>query len=119
MNSQNSGDSIFSRTPVQGLDDHLPETTTTPSPEEILQKRIEHLPKDVGVMLLTVGFAGFVLPGILGLPFLLAGGVIMMPNTTRTLTRKLGMDKPEQNEFAVKQITRFLDDLDRRYPGQP
>lgn len=68
-------------------------------------------------MLLTVGFAGFVLPGIVGLPFLLAGGVILMPKTTQKLKKKLGMeDDSPHNEFAARQINRFLDDLDRRYP---
>lgn len=75
------------------------------------------MPRDVGVMLLTVGLAGVVLPGIIGLPFMLAGGVILMPKTTQKLKRKLGVDNTPHGEFADRQINRFLDDLDRRYPG--
>ncbi|MGI9211299.1 MAG: hypothetical protein ACR2HF_02405 [Methylococcaceae bacterium] len=93
---------------------HLP--ARTPTAEDALNSRIEHMPRDVGAMLLGVGFAGFVLPGIFGLPFLLAGGVILMPETTRKIKKKLGMEKSGHTDFADKQINRFLDDLDKRYP---
>lgn len=88
----------------------------SPTAADTLNSRIESMPRDVGVMLLGVGFAGFVLPGIFGLPFLLAGGVILMPETTRKIKRKFGMEKPGHTDFADKQINRFLDDLDKRYP---
>jgi hypothetical protein len=40
-----------------------------------------------------------------------------MPKTTQKLKKKLGMeDDSPHKEFAARQINRFLDDLDRRYP---
>lgn len=86
-----------------------------PAPDRPLAGRLEELPRDVGGMLLIVGFAGFVAPGIFGLPFMLAGGMILWPKTTRRLQRYLGSRAPE-NTSGMKQIVRFLDDLERRYP---
>ncbi|MEY4194916.1 MAG: hypothetical protein RLZZ226_1284 [Pseudomonadota bacterium] len=118
MHRSDAPQNPFPRMPLGGTGSHPPEVRPSPpTQEEILQARVEQMPRDVGAMLLTVGFAGFVLPGIVGLPFLLAGGVILMPKTTQKLKKKLGMeDDSPHNEFAARQINRFLDDLDRRYP---
>jgi hypothetical protein len=84
---------------------------------EPLAERISKLPRDVGWMLFGVGFAGFVAPGIFGLPFMAAGGLILWPRTTRRLQGFLGKKAPEKAmSIGMKQIVRFIDDLDRRYP---
>ncbi len=110
-------DNILPPMPLQGLDIDMPEIIQHPDAEERLEARVEKMPRDVGVMLLTVGLAGVILPGIIGLPFMLAGGIILMPKTTQKLKKKLGVDNTPHGEFADRQINRFLDDLDRRYPG--
>ncbi len=92
-----------------------------PAPDDPLNKRIEQLPRDVGWMLFGVGFAGFVAPGIFGLPFMVAGSMILWPKTTGRLQKLLGKPADPATAPGMKQITRFLDDLERRYPptGQP
>lgn len=39
-------------------------------------RRIEDLPKEVGVMLVSVGVLGFVLPAVAGTPAIVAGGLV-------------------------------------------
>lgn len=118
MSNSKPPENIFAKTPISGIGNHPPETVKKqPTSEESLEARVKRMPKDVGVMLLSVGLAGVVLPGVLGLPFVLAGGVILMPKTTQKVRRSLGMKNEEENDFATRQITRFLDDFERRYPG--
>ncbi len=85
----------------------------------VITERIEELPRDVGWMLFGVGFAGFVAPGIFGLPFMVAGSMILWPKTTKRLQNLLVRPSAENKQVAgMKQIVRFLDDLERRYPGR-
>ncbi len=95
----------------------LADAKPDPGPELTLAERIEKLPRDVGWMLFGVGFAGFVAPGIFGLPFMAAGGMILWPNTVHRLQRLMGK-QPHEKSLApgMKQVMRFLDDLERRYP---
>lgn len=94
-------------------------TTTQPghAADDPLAGRIQRMPGDVGWMLFGVGFAGFVAPGVFGLPFMVAGGMILWPKTTQKLQKLFG--KPAAGPAdapGTKQILRFLDDLERRYP---
>ena len=77
---------------------------------------IGQLPRDVGWLLFGVGFAGFVAPGVFGLPFMVGGGMILWPKTTRRLYGLLGDEPPKAMNTGVKQILRFLNDLEKRYP---
>lgn len=100
------------RQPVAQADTQLATATVAP-----LVDRIAKLPRDVGWMLFGVGFAGFVAPGIFGLPFMAAGGLILWPKTTHRLQGLLGRKAPEKTiATGMRQIERFLDDLERRYP---
>ena len=93
------------------------EPTVSPAPTDRISERIEKLPRDVGWMLFGVGFAGFVAPGIFGLPFMVAGGLILWPKTTNRLQSLLIRRSPQKTMApGMKQIIRFLDDLERRYP---
>jgi len=71
--------------------------------------RIEQLPKDAGWLLITAGVVGLVVPGVLGTPFLLAGALVLAPGGTKLLSRWVG-------HSGMRQIGRFLDNLERRYP---
>ena len=71
--------------------------------------RVEQLPKEAGWLLITAGVVGLVVPGVLGTPFLLAGAVVLVPGGSKLLSRWAG-------HSAMRQIGRFLDDLERRYP---
>jgi hypothetical protein len=71
--------------------------------------RVERLPKDAGWLLITAGIVGLVVPGVFGTPFLLAGALVLAPGGTKLLSRWVG-------HFGMRQIGRFLDNLERRYP---
>jgi hypothetical protein len=78
--------------------------------------RVEKLPRDVGWLLITAGLVGVVVPGVLGVPFLVLGGLVLMPLTSRRAEQWLGGHSPKMFKGSVRQINRFLDDLERRYP---
>jgi hypothetical protein len=95
----------------------LPTLTQTASPaDEEALRRFVQLPKEAGWLLITAGVVGLVVPGILGTPFLLAGAAVVVPGGPRLLSRWLGRDPPKIVHSAVRQIGRFIDDLERRYP---
>lgn len=77
--------------------------------QELTRVRVERLPKDAGWLLITAGVVGLVVPGVLGTPFLLAGAVVLAPGGAKLLSRWAG-------HSAMRQVGRFLDDLERRYP---
>jgi len=71
--------------------------------------RIAHLPKEAGWALITAGVVGLAVPGVPGTPFLLAGAVALAPGGSKLLARWAPRS-------ARRQLGRFLDDLDRRFP---
>jgi hypothetical protein len=77
---------------------------------------VEHLPREAGWMLVTAGVVGLIVPGMLGTPFLLAGAVVLVSGGPQLLSRWAGRNPPKFVHTAVRQINRFLDDLERRYP---
>jgi hypothetical protein len=78
-------------------------------------KRLEELPKEVGAMLIAAGIVGLVLPGP-GTPALIAGGVALWPAAFSKLELWLERRYPNVHKKSMKQIGRFLDDLEKRYP---
>lgn len=78
--------------------------------------RVEKLPRDVGWLLITAGLVGVVVPGVLGVPFLVLGGLVLMPLTSQRAEHWLSGHSPKMLKGSVRQINRFLDDLERRYP---
>ena len=80
-----------------------------PASHEPIGVGVNQLPNEAGWMLITAGVVGLLVPGVLGTPFLLAGAVVLMPGGSRLLSRWAGQP-------AMRQIGRFLDDLERRYP---
>ena len=53
---------------------------------------------------------------MLGTPFLFAGVFVLVPGGPRLLSRWAGRNPPKIVRIAMRQIGRFLDDLERRYP---
>jgi len=124
-NGSASPEAVDPTTPVQP---RLPPATTlraaqtaelTPDERAANQKtmlRIEQLPRETGWALITAGVVGLIMPGIPGAPFLLAGAVVLTPGGSRRLSRWIGHKPPKVVHSGVRQIGRFLDDLERRYP---
>ena len=77
---------------------------------------LESLPKEVGVMLIVAGIGGVLLPGPVGTPFLLLGGVILFPNLFRKLDQGFQKKFPAFHQKGMKQVHRFVLDLENRYP---
>lgn len=78
--------------------------------------RIEKLPKEVGVLLIVAGVGGILLPGPVGSPFVILGGVILWPRAFHRVEACFLKRFPRLHHQSVRQIGRFLQDLDRRYP---
>jgi hypothetical protein len=77
--------------------------------------KIKDLPKELGVMLLTAGIVGFILPGP-GTPAIIAGGLALWPEAFGKLESWLERSHPTVHRQGVRQINRFLNDLEKRYP---
>ena len=77
--------------------------------------RIKELPKEVGVMLVTAGILGLILPGP-GTPAIIAGGLALWPNAFGKLESWLEERHPGIHRKSMQQICRFLNDLEKRYP---
>jgi hypothetical protein len=78
--------------------------------------RLKDLPKEVGVMLVSVGAVGVVLPGMMGAPAIIAGGLVLWPETFRGVEEWLRRRNPGLYHRGMQQLGRFLDDQERRYP---
>jgi hypothetical protein len=78
--------------------------------------KIKDLPKEVGVMLMTAGIVGFILPGP-GTPAIIAGGLVLWPKAFGKLESWLERTHPAVHRKGMQQINRFLTDLEKRYPN--
>ncbi len=79
-------------------------------------RRIRALPKEVGALLMVAGIGGVLLPGPVGMPFLIVGGVILWPKAFERVELLFQKRFPKTHHQSVRQIKRFLDDLENRYP---
>jgi hypothetical protein len=77
---------------------------------------IESLPKELGVLLVVAGIGGLLLPGPVGTPFLIVGGVILWPAAFQRVDRWFQKRLPGMHKAGMKQMKRFVSDLERRYP---
>ena len=91
----------------------LKQNQPNPQPEEL--NRIKDLPKEVGVMLITAGIVGLILPGP-GTPAIIAGGLVLWPQAFGKLESWLEQSHPKVHRKGMQQINRFLSDLQKRYP---
>ncbi len=79
-------------------------------------RRIRSLPKEVGVLLIVAGIGGLLLPGPVGTPFLILGGVVLWPRAFEQVETWFEHRFPKMHRRSVRQMKRFVDDLERRYP---
>lgn len=88
-------------------------------PTHGLDARLARAPREVGVMLVTIGALGLVLPGLVGTPALLAGGLMLWPRGFGSLNAWIGRRCPKLHRQGLEQLLRYLDDMERRYPSTP
>ncbi len=79
-------------------------------------ERVKELPKEVGVLLLAAGVGGVLLPGPIGSPFLIMAGVVLWPKLFMRVEVAFERRFPGLHRQGVRQIKRFLSDLESRYP---
>jgi hypothetical protein len=79
-------------------------------------QRIRALPPEVGVLLIVAGVAGILLPGPVGTPFLVLGCLMLWPKAFERAEICLETQFPRMHHHSVRQMSRFLRDLERRYP---
>lgn len=104
-----------------------PTSTTEEPPRHRLQKRdfdelndrLLEMPREVGWLMVSIGVMGVALPGIVGTPALLAGGLMLWPKGFRAVNGWCRKRFPKTHEHGVEQLIRYLDDMERRYPHQP
>ena len=79
-------------------------------------RRVRAMPTEVGVLLIVSGIGGILLPGPVGTPFLVLGCLMLWPQAFRGSESASETQFPRMHYHGVKQINRFLDDLEKRYP---
>ena len=90
--------------------------TTTPDDD---LARIKGLPKELGILLIALGLGGLMVPGPVGSPLVLMGGLVLWPKAFERVEAGFRKRFPEAHRRSVSQIMRFVDDLERRYPKRP
>ena len=84
--------------------------------EQAMHDRLEQMPREIGVLLVSIGALGMVLPGMVGTPALLAGGLMLWPRGFRSVNGWLRRRFPRVHGHGVDQLLRYLDDMENRYP---
>jgi hypothetical protein len=87
-----------------------------PDEDEEVVRRVEHLNRGVGWILISAGIIGIIVPGVIGTPFLIMGALALWPGNHNRVERWRQGHSPKVFHGAMKQINRFLDDLEKRYP---
>jgi hypothetical protein len=81
--------------------------------------RIEQLPRELAWLLIYVGTVGLVVPGVIGSPLLIAGIAVLLPGGQTRLSRWASRKPRPLVQASLRQISRLIDDLGRRYPALP
>ena len=102
-----------------GVGKDAPTDETGSTEETSGEKTIEmlgHFPPEIATLLVIAGVAGVLLPGPVGAPLLIAGGVMMWPKTFRPIELWFSRKFPAMHREGVIQLKEFIRDLNQRYP---
>jgi hypothetical protein len=93
-----------------------PNSVDANSNAESTIEMLEQFPPEIATLLIMAGVAGVLLPGPVGAPLLIAGGVILWPKTFRPVERWFSRKFPGMHREGVIQLKDFIRDLNHRYP---
>lgn len=104
--------------------DHQPSeipTGKTPAgdgvaPAPVAPFKVEDISPELGWLLIGAGIIGIIAPGIPGAPFLVVGGMVLVPGGKKRLSRWVGDNPPKFVRESLGQLGRFVNDLESRYP---
>jgi hypothetical protein len=91
-------------------------TATECPPGEPPDELLEQFPPEIATLLIMAGVAGVLLPGPIGAPLILAGGVTLWPKTFRPIERWFHRRFPAMHREGVIQLKEFVKHLKDRYP---
>jgi hypothetical protein len=83
-------------------------------------RSLDHLPTEVGLLLLLAGVAMSMTPpppGPFDLSIMLSGGLVLWPRGFRAIDSWSRKRFPTAHRAGMQFLDRYLDDLERRYPG--
>lgn len=87
-----------------------------PEAAEWSRRRIRQLPPEVGAVLVGVGMVGVVLPGPMGTPLIIMGGLVLLPSVFGRLDDWIHRSFPKSHRVGLKYVNRFIDDFEKRFP---
>lgn len=102
---------------ARGPDPYLPVVTDDRPLEPLLRPRVNHRPwwkrcllAGLGVVLLLLGMVGWLLPVVTGIPFYLAGFVVlaMTSDRVREMINRLDARLPERRRRGVRRVLRRI-----------
>ncbi len=77
------------------------------------------LPKNVAWVLISAGAVGLAIPGVPGSPFLLIGVFALWPGNRDRVEKWRQGNPPKVLRGTMRQVNRFLDHWEKRYPTKP
>ncbi len=111
-----SADNVATAEPAEPLESDPARAETSAAADDADAVMLKELPEEVGAMLIAAGIVGIVLPGP-GTPAVIAGGLALWPDAFGKLETWFGSRYPDTHKKGMKQIRRFLVDLEKRYPN--
>lgn len=98
---------------------HDPDSTAAKSHHDAESVHtLENFPPEIATLLIMAGVAGILLPGPVGTPLLIAGGVVIWPKTFRPIERWFRGRFPCLHREGVIQLKEFVGDLKKRFPDK-
>jgi hypothetical protein len=95
-----------------------PESDAASDSDQNSNELLGKLPPEIGMLLVVSGVAGVLLPGLVGTPLLIAGGVTIWPKTFEPIERWFSRRFPSAHKEGVIQIKEFISDLQKRFPDE-
>jgi hypothetical protein len=86
------------------------------SDEQILEQHLRPLPKECGVALMGFGIVGVMLLDPVDILFVVAGALVFSPRLFQRSEHWLQRRFPKTHRVGRRQMDRFLDDFEGRYP---